>query len=82
MDTLKSRNRVSPAATHTDFALHWLRGISSIAVCGLRFNTVRCMPYRPRPLRFSVSITYQKEREKIVDIEISFLALYNLFEMR
>ena len=60
MDTLKSRNRVSPVAAHTDFALRWLQGISS----GLRLNTVRCMPYRPHPLRFSVSITYQKKKEK------------------
>ena len=40
MDTLKSRNRVSPAAAHTDFALRWLQDISSIAVCVFRLNTV------------------------------------------
>ena len=48
-----SENRVSSAASHTDCALRLLQSISSIAVCGLRLNTVRCMPYRPHPLWFS-----------------------------
>ena len=55
----------TPHGAHIDFALRWLQGISLIAGYELRLSTVRYMPYRSHPLRFSVSITYQKQRKKV-----------------
>ena len=69
----------------TDCALRLLQGISSITGYELRLNTVRCMPYRPHPLRFSVSITYQKERKKcsfLNSIEFSGQVCYHTLATR
>ena len=46
------------------FVLRWLQGIASIATGGQWCSIFHSSPCRNLPLRFSISIAYQKEREK------------------